>query len=153
MVQGITDLVNAPGLINLDLTDVQAIMIGKGIAHTGVGKTKGDDRATKAVEQAVSSPLLETTIKDASHITISISGDISLTEVNKAASYVQELVDDEVNIIFGAMPDENVQDEATITVIAIGLDERGASASMAKVMIGFTSSKTRVPAVGAPAGQ
>ena len=127
-VQGITDLINVPGLINLDFADVQTVMIDKGIAHIGIGKAKGDDKAIEAVKQAVSSPLLETTIEGASHVIINISGDISLIEANEAASYVQELAGDEANIIFGAMFDENAQDEATITVIATGLDEHGANA-------------------------
>ena len=152
-VQGITDLINVPGLINLDFADVQTGMIDKGIAHIGIGKAKGDDKAIEAVKQAVSSPLLETTIEGASHVIINISGDISLIEANEAASYVQELAGDEANIIFGAMFDENAQDEATITVIATGLDEHGANASVAKAMTGFTSFKTKVPAAGAPAGQ
>ena len=152
-VQGITDLINVPGLINLDFADVQTVMIDKGIAHIGIGKAKGDDKAIEAVKQAVSSPLLETTIEGASHVIINISGDISLIEANEAASYVQELAGDEANIIFGAMFDEHAQDEATITVIATGLDEHGANASVAKAMTGFTSFKTKVPAAGAPAGQ
>ena len=152
-VQFITDLINVPGLIKLDFADVQTVMIDKGIAHIGIGKAKGDDKAIEAVKQAVSSPLLETTIEGASHVIINISGDISLIEANEAASYVQELAGDEANIIFGAMFDENAQDEATITVIATGLDEHGANASVAKAMTGFTSFKTKVPAAGAPAGQ
>lgn len=152
-VQGITDLINVPGLINLDFADVQTVMVDKGIAHIGIGHAKGDDKALEAVKQAVSSPLLETTIEGASHVIINISGDISLIEANEAASYVQELAGDEANIIFGAMFDENAQDEATITVIATGLDEHGANASVAKAMTGFTSFKTKVPAAGAPAGQ
>lgn len=152
-VQGITDLINVPGLINLDFADVQTVMIDKGIAHIGIGKAKGDDKAIEAVKQAVSSPLLETTIEGASHVIINISGDISLIEANEAASYVQELAGDEANIIFGAMFDENAQDEATITVIATGLDEHGANASVAKAMTGFTSFKTKIPASGASAGQ
>lgn len=130
-VQGITDLINVPGLINLDFADVQTVMIDKGIAHIGIGRAKGDEKALEAVKQAVSSPLLETTIEGASHVIINISGDISLIEANEAASYVQELAGDEANIIFGAMYDENAQDEATITVIATGLDEQ-AGGSVAK---------------------
>jgi len=121
-VQGITDLINVPGLINLDFADVQTTMIDKGIAHIGIGYAKGDDKALEAVRQAVSSPLLETTIEGASHVIINISGDIGLMEANEAASFVQELAGDEANIIFGAMYDENLQDEASITVIATGLD-------------------------------
>lgn len=154
-VQGITDLINVPGLINLDFADVQTVMIDKGIAHIGIGKAKGDDKAIEAVKQAVSSPLLETTIEGASHVIINISGDISLIEANEAASYVQELSGDEANIIFGAMFDESAQDEATITVIATGLDEHGANASVAKAMTGFTNFKAapKTPAAGAPVQQ
>ncbi len=121
-VQGITDLINLPALINLDFADVQTVMTGKGIAHIGIGHAKGDDKALEAVKQAVSSPLLETTIEGASHVIINISGDISLMDANDAASYVQELAGDEANIIFGAMYDDTYADEASITVIATGLD-------------------------------
>ena len=151
-VQGITDLINVPGLINLDFADVQTVMIDKGIAHIGIGKAKGDDKAIEAVKQAVSSPLLETTNEGASHVIINITGDISLIEANEAASYVQELSGDEANIIFGAMYDENAQDEATITVIATGLDEHGANASVSTAMKGFTSFKGKTsPAASAAA--
>lgn len=122
-VQGITDLINVPALINLDFADVQTVMIDKGYAHIGIGYATGDEKALDAVKQAVQSPLLETSIEGASHVIINISGDISLIEANEAASYVQELAGDDANIIFGAMYDENAQDEVTITVIATGLDE------------------------------
>lgn len=121
-VQGITDLINLPALINLDFADVQTVMTDKGIAHIGIGHAKGDDKALEAVQQAVSSPLLETTIAGASHVIINISGDISLMDANEAASYVQDLAGDNANIIFGAMYDDTNADEATITVIATGLD-------------------------------
>lgn len=136
-VQGITDLINVPGLINLDFADVQTVMTDKGIAHIGIGHAKGDEKALEAVKQAVSSPLLETTIEGASHVIINISGDISLIEANEAASFVQEMAGDNANIIFGAMYDENAQDEATITVIATGLDDRGTAGSVSKAMSGF----------------
>ncbi len=149
-VQGITDLINVPGLINLDFADIQTVMIDKGIAHIGIGKAKGDDKAVEAVKQAVSSPLLETTIEGASHVIINISGDISLIEANEAASYVQELAGDDANIIFGAMYDENAQDEASITVIATGLDEHNATSSVSKTMSGLSSSfKPQTPAKAA----
>ena len=90
-VQGITDLINLPALINLDFADVQTVMTDKGIAHIGIGEARGDDKAMEAVQQAVSSPLLETTIKGATHVIINISGDISLMDANDAASYVQEM--------------------------------------------------------------
>ncbi len=150
-VQGITDLINVPGLINLDFADIQTVMIDKGIAHIGIGKAKGDDKAIEAVKQAVSSPLLETTIEGASHVIINISGDISLIEANDAASYVQELAGDDANIIFGAMYDENAQDEASITVIATGLDEHNSTSSVTKAMAGFTNFKPKAPAAASAA--
>jgi cell division protein FtsZ len=109
-VQGITDLINVPGLINLDFADVQTVMKDKGIAHIGIGTAKGDDKAIEAVKQAVTSPLLETTIEGASDVIINISGDIGLMEANEAASYVQELAGDAANIIFGAKYDDTAQD-------------------------------------------
>ena len=149
-VQGITDLINVPGLINLDFADVQTVMTDKGIAHIGIGKAKGDEKALEAVKQAVSSPLLETTIEGASHVIINISGDISLIEANEAAGYVQKLAGDDANIIFGAMYDENAEDEVTITVIATGLDAHGANTPVERAMKDFTNYKTKVPAQQAP---
>ncbi len=122
-VQGITDLINVPALINLDFADVQTVMTDKGIAHIGIGEGKGDDKANEAVQAAVTSPLLETTIQGASHVIINISGDISLMEANEAASYVQDLAGDTANIIFGARYDETYPDECKITVIATGLED------------------------------
>ena len=123
-VQGITDLINVPALINLDFADVQTVMKDKGLAHIGIGSAKGDDKAIEAVKLAVASPLLETTITGASYVIINISGDISLMDANDAASYVQDLAGDNANIIFGAKYDENMTDEATITVIATGLESQ-----------------------------
>ncbi|MBR2531776.1 MAG: cell division protein FtsZ, partial [Lachnospiraceae bacterium] len=117
-VTGITDLINVPGLINLDFADVQTVMKDKGIAHIGIGKSKGDDKALEAVKQAVASPLLDTSIEGASDVIINVSGDISLIEANEAASFVEELAGENANIIFGAIYDEKAQDECTITVIA-----------------------------------
>ena len=130
-VQGITDPINVPGLINLDFADVKTVMVDKGVAHIGIGTATGDDKAIEAVKQAVTSPLLETTIEGASHVIINISGDISLIEANEAASYVQELAGDNANIIFGAMYDESVTDQATITVIATGLEDGNVNKAMA----------------------
>ncbi len=128
-VQGITDLINLPALINLDFADVETVMTDKGIAHIGIGEARGDDKAMEAVQQAVSSPLLETTIKGATHVIINISGDISLMDANDAASYVQELTGEDANIIFGAMYDDSVADYARITVIATGLNDNVQSSS------------------------
>lgn len=123
-VQGITDLINVPGLINLDFADVQTVMKDKGVAHIGIGMGTGDDKCIDAVKQAITSPLLETTIQGASHVIINISGDISLIEANEAATLVQELAGDSANIIFGAMYDDATPDAASITVIATGLEGR-----------------------------
>lgn len=129
-VQGITDLINVPGLINLDFADVSSVMKDKGVAHVGIGSAKGDEKATEAVKMAISSPLLETTIQGATDVIINISGDISLVEANEAASYVEELAGDNANIIFGAMYDENAQDECKITVIATGIQDTVATTSV-----------------------
>ena len=123
-VQGITDLINVPAVINLDFADVQTVMKDKGIAHIGIGEGKGDDKAMEAVKMAVESPLLETTISVSSHVIIIISGDLTLADASDAASYVQELAGDDVNIIFGAMYDESKSDSCTITVIATGLEDK-----------------------------
>ena len=131
-IQGITDLINVPSLINLDFADVQTVMIDKGIAHIGIGYGKGDDKALQAVKEAVASPLLETTIAGASHVIINISGDITLMDASDAAEYVQDLAGEEANIIFGAMYDDSKPDEATITVIATGLHNVGGTASKLK---------------------
>ena len=120
-IQGITDLINVPALINLDFADVQTVMTDKGIAHIGIGQGRGDDKALEAVKQAVASPLLETTIAGASHVIINVSGDITLMDASDAAEYVQDLAGEDANIIFGAMYDDSRADEATITVIATGL--------------------------------
>ena len=121
-VQGITDLINVPSLINLDFADVQTVMTDKGIAHIGIGNAKGDDKALEAVQMAVTSPLLETTIEGASHVIINVSGDISLVEAHEAATYVEDLAGEDANIIFGARYDETYPEECTITVIATGLE-------------------------------
>ena len=128
-VQGITDLINMPALINLDFADIQTVMTNGGVAHIGIGSAKGDDKALEAVQQAVESPLLETTINGAKNVIINIRGDISLMDANDAASYVQNLTGDEANIIFGALYDDNDVDTCSITVIATGLQGEGTSSS------------------------
>ena len=128
-IQGITDLINVPSLINLDFADIQTVMIDKGIAHIGIGYGKGDDKALDAVKQAVASPLLETTISGASHVIINVSGDITLMDASDAAEYVQDLAGEEANIIFGAMYDDTKTDEVTVTVIATGLHNVSGTAS------------------------
>ena len=147
-VQGITDLINLPALINLDFADVQTVMIDKGVAHIGIGEGKGDDKAMQAVQQAVSSPLLETTIEGASHVIINVSGDISLMDANDAATYVQNLTGEDTNIIFGALYDDKEADFVRITVIATGLDDettRKASVSKDKKTAGRTTRTQAAP--------
>lgn len=144
-VQGITDLINVPGLINLDFADVQTVMKDKGVAHIGIGVGQGDDKCVEAVQQAITSPLLETTIEGASHVIINISGDISLIEANEAATYVQELAGESANIIFGAMYDEGAPDTASITVIATGLEGSGSADASAR-NTGFFNNMGRNPA-------
>ena len=134
-VQGITDLINLPALINLDFADIQTVMKDKGIAHIGIGAGRGDDKALEAVKQAVASPLLETTITGASNVIVNVSGDITLMDASDAADYVQELAGESASIIFGAMYDDTKSDECTITVIATGLHNVGGSASKLKARL------------------
>lgn len=122
-VQGITDLINVPGLINLDFADVSTVMNDKGLAHIGIGQAKGDNKALDAVQAAVSSPLLETSIKGASHVIINITGGVSLTEANEASSYVQQLAGEAATVIFGVRYEEEMMDECVITIIATGLND------------------------------
>lgn len=120
-VSGITDLINAPALINLDFADVQTVMKGMGVAHIGIGSGKGDDKAMEAVKMAVESPLLETTINGAKNVIINISGDITMADVADATDYVRDLTGDDVNVIFGALYSKEEQECCKITVIATGL--------------------------------
>lgn len=151
-VQGITDLINLPALINLDFADVQTVMKDKGLAHIGIGEAHGDEKALDAVKLAVQSPLLETTISGATHVIINISGDISLMDANDAASFVQDLAGEEANIIFGAKYDENMTDTAQITVIATGL-EVNKKPSVTPLMSSMKYTSTASAAAGAARGQ
>lgn len=125
-VQGISDLIAVPGLVNLDFADVRTIMREKGLAHMGIGKGSGDNRATDAAKQAIQSPLLETTIEGARGVLLNITGgpNLGLFEVNEAAELIAEAADPEANIIFGAVIDENLQDEIRIIVIATGFQHQ-----------------------------
>ena len=146
-VQGITDLINVPSIINLDFADVQTVMKDKGIAHIGIGAGKGDDKALEAVKMAVESPLLETTISGATHVIINVSGDITLADASDAVGYVQDLAGDEVNIIFGAMYDASKSDACTITVIATGLEDvaNAAAASRLGTSFGYKNPAAHTP--------
>jgi cell division protein FtsZ len=133
-VQGISDLITVPGLINLDFADVKSIMQGMGMALMGAGRATGENRAIEATQQAISSPLLEeATIQGAKGVLINITGgpDLTLFEVNAASSIIRESADDDANIIFGAVIDETLTDEMKITVIATGFDREVTSVASA----------------------
>jgi cell division protein FtsZ len=121
-VQGITDLITVPGLVNLDFADVRTIMRDAGSALMGIGSSQGENRAAEAARTAVSSPLLESSIEGATGILLNISGppDLGLFEVNEAAEVVTGAADQNANVIFGAVIDENLRDEVRVTVIATG---------------------------------
>src|SRR5919112_1573419 len=141
-VQGISDLITVPGLINLDFADVKSIMQGMGMALMGAGRASGENRAIEATQQAISSPLLEeATIQGAKGVLINITGgsDLTLFEVNAASSIIRESADDDANIIFGAVIDETLTDEMRITVIATGFDREATS-------IASAAASTAIPA-------
>lgn len=125
-VCGISDLISTPALINLDFADVRTIIKNQGLAHMGVGRAKGENRVIEAVRQAVSSPLLETTIEGASGVIINITGgkDLSLGQVYEAAKLIQNVVDESANIIFGANINEDLQEEIIVTLIATGFKNK-----------------------------
>jgi cell division protein FtsZ len=166
-VQGITDLITTPGLINLDFADVKSVMSGAGSALMGTGSSRGDDRAVAAAEMAISSPLLEASIDGAHGVLLSIQGgsDLGLFEINEAAQLVANSAAVDANIIFGAVIDDALGDEVRVTVIAAGLDEGrnslssassassaesgGTAFSSTSSLGGFTAAA--VPAVPAPA--
>jgi len=123
-VQGITDLITTPGLINLDFADVKSVMQGAGSALMGIGSSRGADRAIKAAELAVESPLLEASIEGAHGVLLSIQGgsNLGIFEINDAAQLVKEAAHPEANIIFGTVIDDTLGDEVRVTVIAAGFD-------------------------------
>jgi cell division protein FtsZ len=127
-VQGITDLITTPGLINVDFADVKGIMSGAGTALMGIGSARGDGRALKAAEIAINSPLLEASMEGAQGVLMSIAGgsDLGLFEINEAASLVQDAAHQDANIIFGTVIDDSLGDEVRVTVIAAGFDASGA---------------------------
>ena len=124
-IQGISDLISVPNLINLDFADVKTIMYDKGIAHMGIGRASGDDRATEAAKLAINSPLLETSIEGAKSVLLNITAgsDLGIFEVNEAADLIRDCVSEDANIIFGAGIDESLKDEVKITVIATEFDQ------------------------------
>ena len=124
-VQGISDLIAVPGLVNLDFADVKTIMLEQGLAHMGIGKASGENRAAEAAKQAIQSPLLETSIMGAKGVLLNITGgtNLGLFEVNEAAELVVEAADQDANIIFGSVINEELKDEIRITVIATGFEK------------------------------
>ncbi|MEU6662930.1 cell division protein FtsZ [Streptomyces sp. NPDC046821] len=146
-VQGITDLITTPGLINLDFADVKSVMSEAGSALMGIGSARGDDRAVAAAEMAISSPLLEASIDGARGVLLSISGgsDLGLFEINEAAQLVSEAAHPEANIIFGAVIDDALGDEVRVTVIAAGFDG-GQPPNKRENVIGSTTAKREEPA-------
>ncbi|EPH41418.1 cell division protein FtsZ [Streptomyces aurantiacus] len=149
-VQGITDLITTPGLINLDFADVKSVMSEAGSALMGIGSARGDDRAVAAAEMAISSPLLEASIDGARGVLLSISGgsDLGLFEINEAAQLVSEAAHPEANIIFGAVIDDALGDEVRVTVIAAGFDG-GQPPSKRDNVLGSASGKREEPAAPA----
>ncbi len=150
-VQGITDLITTPGLINLDFADVKSVMSGAGSALMGIGTARGDDRAVAAAEAAISSPLLEASIDGAHGVLLSIQGgsDLGLFEINEAAQLVANSAAPDANIIFGAVIDDALGDEVRVTVIAAGFDEPDGSRPRARTAAYPTPAAA--PAVTAPA--
>ncbi len=124
-IQGITDLISRPAMINLDFADVTTIMKDKGTAYIGIGTGHGENRTIEAVENALNSPLLETSIDGATHVLLNISGDVTLWDANEGAERVQNLVSEDANIIFGSMYDDSEPDTVTVTIIATGVDKGG----------------------------
>jgi cell division protein FtsZ len=155
-VQGITDLITTPGLINVDFADVKGVMSGAGTALMGIGSARGDGRALKAAEMAINSPLLEASMEGAQGVLMSIAGgsDLGLFEINEAASLVQESAHSDANIIFGTVIDDSLGDEVRVTVIAAGFDAN--SASRKPIIIGeattgpATTAAAETPAFAAP---
>ena len=150
-VQGITDLITTPGLINLDFADVKAVMQGAGSALMGIGSARGEDRAVQAAELAISSPLLEASIDGAHGVLLSIQGgsDLGLFEINEAARLVQEAAHPEANIIFGTVIDDALGDEVRVTVIAAGFDGGGPVRRSDDRALGQVAGSTPRPAAAA----
>jgi cell division protein FtsZ len=151
-VQGITDLITTPGLINLDFADVKSVMSGAGSALMGIGSSRGDDRAVAAAEMAISSPLLEASIDGAHGVLLSIQGgsDLGLFEINEAAQLVSNSAAVDANIIFGAVIDDALGDEVRVTVIAAGFDEARPGRGGAVTVVPASGSRPMIvePAVG-----
>jgi len=161
-VQGITDLITTPGLINVDFADVKSVMSGAGTALMGIGSSRGEGRAVEAAQKAINSPLLEASMDGAQGVLLSIAGgsDLGLFEINEAASLVQEAAHEDANIIFGTVIDDSLGDEVRVTVIAAGFDstpstlpplDRGTAAGR-RASAGAAAGQVRREPVGAATG-
>ncbi len=144
-VQGISDLISKPGVINLDFADVRTVMADKGVAHMGIGRASGENKAEAAAKAAIQSPLLETTIEGARSVLINFSGDenLGLLEADEAANLIRESIDPEAEIIFGTTINDELNDEVIVTVIATGLGEER------KTVVKQETTTTVKPAVSA----
>ena len=133
-VEGITKLITTPGVINVDFADVRSVMTDAGSALMGIGTARGENRAVKATESAINSPLLESTMKGAKGVLLSFAGgsDLGLMEVSQAATLVEDLADEDANIIFGTIIDDQLGDEVRVTVIATGFDDSPSADSQAQ---------------------
>ncbi|MBR3833700.1 MAG: cell division protein FtsZ [Lachnospiraceae bacterium] len=132
-VQGVTDLINKPGLINLDFADIQTVMRDKGVAHIGIGTASGDNKAVDAIKSAMDSPLLETTVTGATDIIVNFSGNIGIVEAYDAITYLTEVAGDNANIIFGTVDNDNMGEDVCITIIATGIEANAANAATVTV--------------------
>ncbi len=138
-VQGVTDLINKPGLINLDFADIQTVMRDKGVAHIGIGRASGDNKAVDAIKSAMDSPLLETTVSGASDIIVNFSGNIGIVEAYDAITYLTEVAGDGANIIFGTVDNDVMGEDVCITIIATGIE--GNTATQTTVSIPSSGAK------------
>ncbi|MET8428031.1 MULTISPECIES: cell division protein FtsZ [unclassified Nocardia] len=154
-VQGITDLITTPGLINVDFADVKSVMSGAGSALMGIGSARGEGRSVKAAEAAINSPLLEASMDGAHGVLLSIAGgsDLGLFEINEAASLVQEAAHIEANIIFGTVIDDSLGDEVRVTVIAAGFDGSGPSRRIEPAVSRFTNTSGTASASAGSVGR
>lgn len=121
-VQGVTDLISKPGLINLDFADINTVMRNKGIAHIGIGRASGENQALEAIKEAMESPLLETTVSGATDIIVNFSGNVGIQDTDESIGYLQEVAGPDVNIIFGTVDNDAIGDEISITIIATGIE-------------------------------
>ncbi len=148
-VQGVTDLINKPGLINLDFADIQTVMRDKGVAHIGIGTASGDNKAVDAIKSAMDSPLLETTVTGATDIIVNFSGNIGIVEAYDAITYLTEVAGDNANIIFGTVDNDNMGEDVCITIIATGIEANAANAATVSTpQVSVPKAKTSVTPIG-----